>query len=188
MVLGMMLVLGAVWLLWRNSNESKVAEEKSEQVMQQLIVEMEQSLQDNTNHLDYKQKEMEEMQIDGEGYVGYLTIPSLKIKLPIKSEWSYSDLQSAPCRYYGATQTEDLVIAAHNYKSHFGNLKNIKMGERILFTNVNGKTYEYEAAEVVMLEATDVELLTNGEFELSLFTCTYDGSSRFVVRCIEIEK
>lgn len=187
MSLGILLMIGAAGLSLRNMNENKEAEEKSEQVVQQLIMEIEETAQAEPVVGDFRQKEMDNIQIDGKEYVGYLSIASLGINLPIRSEWSYSNLQMSPCRYSGSIHTEDLVIAAHNYKSHFGKIKDIKMGERILFTDIYGKTYEYEAAEAVVLGPKDVEILTNGEFELSLFTCTYDGGSRFVVRCAQVK-
>ena len=103
------------------------------------------------------------------------------------SEWDYAKLRVAPCRYGGSTVTEDLVIAAHNYTSHFGKLKELNIGEIVKFMDMNGKILQYEVAEVNVLEPTDIEEMINGEFSLSLFTCTYGGQSRLTVRCIEIK-
>ena len=51
--------------------------------------------------------------------IGILEIPALDLNLVISS-WSYSSLRLAPCRYSGSAYKGDLVIAAHNYQSHFG--------------------------------------------------------------------
>ena len=185
MILGLMLLAGSVVLFLYNQNENKAAEENSNQMIQKMVVEIEKTQQEEV-WIDPHQKEMKEMQIDGEGYVGYLSIPAIHRQLPIRAQWSYPNLKNSPCRYYGSVHTDDFVIAAHNYKSHFGNIKNLKMGERIIFTDIEGNVYEYEAVEAVVLGPEEVEVLTNGEFELSLFTCTYDGSSRFVLRCAKI--
>jgi sortase A len=38
-------------------------------------------------------------------------------------------------------------------------------------------------AALDILESTAVETMTAGEFDLTLFTCTYDGKSRVTVYC-----
>lgn len=55
-------------------------------------------------------------------YLGVLTIPALGLELPVQTEWSKANLKVSPCRQCGSTAGGDLVIAAHNYKSHFGRL------------------------------------------------------------------
>ena len=55
-------------------------------------------------------------------YIGILTIPSLGIELPVQDEWSYPNLKIAPCRYAGTVADGNLIVAAHNYRSHFGRI------------------------------------------------------------------
>ena len=55
------------------------------------------------------------------GYIGVLQIPSLDLTLPVISDWSYPALQIAPCRYEGSAYDGGMVIAGHNFDSHFGN-------------------------------------------------------------------
>lgn len=66
--------------------------------------------------------EMAATEIEGEDYIGILEIPSLEIVLPVMAEWSDSNLKIAPCRYHGSAYSGDLVIAGHNYRTHFGAL------------------------------------------------------------------
>lgn len=63
---------------------------------------------------------------DGEEYVGTITIPTLNIELPVMFEYSYTRLKKAPCRYYCNIYTNDLIICAHSYKTHFGELNRLK--------------------------------------------------------------
>ena len=58
-------------------------------------------------------------------YLGVLTIPALGLELPVQTEWSKANLKVSPCRQCGSTAGGDLVIAAHNYKSHFGRLSSL---------------------------------------------------------------
>lgn len=131
---------------------------------------------------------MKEVEIDGYRYIGYLSIPSLGLELPVMTVWNYSCLQIAPCRYSGSVKTDNLVIAAHNYASHFGNLTRLSQGDTVLFTDMDKKVYEYQVAEVVTLNPTAIEEMTAGEYALTLFTCTYSGQSRVTVHCEPVKK
>ena len=48
---------------------------------------------------------------------------------------------------------------------------------------MDGKVWKYEVAAVDILAPTDVEDMTAGDYDLTLFTCTYGGKSRVTVRC-----
>lgn len=56
---------------------------------------------------------------NGYEYIGYLSIPSIGLALPVMKQWSYAGLKIAPGRYSGSLYTDDLVIAGHNYNRHF---------------------------------------------------------------------
>lgn len=128
-------------------------------------------------------KEMPEVEINGQNYIGTLEIPTLELTLGIISHWNEERLQIAPCRYAGSAYTDDLVIAAHNYNSHFGKLKELQPGDGVLFTDTEGKTVEYYVVIQEILMPEDVEEMTDGRYDLTLFTCTYGGKSRVTVRC-----
>lgn len=131
--------------------------------------------------------EMSVVEIDGYGYIGFLSIPSLGVELPVMSEWDYVRLKIAPCRQFGTTWTDDLVIAAHNYKTHFGNLSVLQEGETVLFTDMNGLESQYAVAAVETLLPTSVDEVQNSSYDLVLYTCTYGGATRVVVFCERIE-
>ena len=130
--------------------------------------------------------EMDTIEIDGYEYIGTLSIPDYGLKLPVMSEWSYPGLKIAPGRYSGSVWTDDLIICGHNYERHFGNLRYLEEGDPITFTDVYGNVTAYEVEEVIILRPTDVETMMrreNGEWDLTLFTCTIGGQTRVTVRC-----
>ncbi len=131
--------------------------------------------------------EMTVTEIDGYGYIGYLSIPVLELELPIMSEWDYTRLKMAPCRYTGSTKTDDLVICAHNYTRHFGTLKNLKAGDLVSFTDMDGVTLTYEVAEIETLQPAEISKLTESCYELTLVTCTLGGKTRVTVRCQRLD-
>ena len=122
-------------------------------------------------------------ELDGAACIGVLEIPAIDLKLPVLSEWSYPLLKKAPCRYSGSAYLDNLVIAAHNYRTHFGKLKELEMGDEVIFTDAAGNRFEYKVAAVEALTPQSVEDMTSGEWALSLFTCTLDGKNRVTVRC-----
>ena len=137
-------------------------------------------LNDNTST---PEGEMPVIEIDGYGYIGVLQIPSLDLTLPVISDWSYPALQIAPCRYEGSAYDGGLVIAGHNFDSHFGNLSRLEPGDEIRFIDLSGHTFTYAVAETEVLDATAIDQMVNGGWDLTLFTCTLSGETRFTVRC-----
>ena len=84
-------------------------------------------------------RELSVVNIDGCPYIGYLTIPSQELEMPVADTWDDEILKTSLCRYYGSPFTDDLVIAGHNYKSSFGKLKNLAIGDEVSFTDMNGE-------------------------------------------------
>ena len=121
--------------------------------------------------------------IDGQNYIGVLSIPALELELPIISEWSYPRLKTAPCRYTGSVYKNDMIIAAHNYASHFGNLKYLQEGDEVAFTDMDGNVFRYEVALQETLQPTAITEIQQGDWDLTLFTCTIGGAYRVTVRC-----
>ena len=125
--------------------------------------------------------------IKGREYIGVLEIPSLNLSLPVMSSWSYPDLQISPCRYVGSAYMDNMVIAAHNYQTHFGRLKELNTGDEIIFTDVDGNVFRYVVAYQEQLQKTDVEEMQTGDWDLTLFTCTLSGQSRLTIRAQRLE-
>lgn len=127
--------------------------------------------------------EMPVKTVDGVDYIGVIAVPSLSLELPVASEWSYERLKISPCRYSGSVYSGDMVLCAHNYSSHFGQIKTLKPGDAVVFTDVDGNVYNYEVAELETLQPAAVDEMKSGEWDLTLFTCTIGGQTRVTVRC-----
>ena len=104
------------------------------------------------------------------------------------NEWSYPRLKLAPCRYSGSAYTGNLVIAAHNYRTHFGPIKNLTVGAQVTFTDVKGRRFSYEVSAVETIEATSVEDAVSNAWDLTLITCTPGGQARVAVRCLRADE
>ena len=182
MSVGVLFIGFAMCLLFYNNYENKKAWENSDTVIKSIRTSIEEEkLKDVT--VDPFDEEMKIKEIDGYGYIGYLSIPALELDLPVMSEWDYSRLKISPCRYYGSTKTDNLVIAAHNYRYHFGYLGKLKAGDIITFTDMEAETRQYEVTLVEQLMPTDVDKVKDSGDDLILYTCTYGGAKRITVRC-----
>lgn len=120
---------------------------------------------------------------EGNEFCGKILIEKLEIELPVYDKWDYTRLKTAPCRYSGGIDSDDIIIAAHNYKSHFGLLGELQIGDEIKFTDVDGTWHCYEVCELVRLDGTAVSDIQSGRWDFTLFTCTKSGKQRITVRC-----
>ena len=178
-VLGVLLLLTSLLLFLWNMYEAKQAGNAAQEALEKMKTQDEAISEDPDIYGD----EMTVAMIDGYEYIGYLSIPSAGLELPVMAEWDYKKLKLAPCRYSGSVDTGDLVIAAHNYSTHFRSLWHIPIGEVVYFTDMEGIRSAYVVEDVETLAPTSIEAMTNGGYALTLFTCNYGGSARVTVRC-----
>jgi len=127
--------------------------------------------------------EMPVREVDGHAYIGTLEFPALELSLPVMAGWSYPDLKLAPCRYAGSVYSDDMVVAGHNYRTHFGRLSRLQTGDEVSFADVDGNKFSYTVESLEQLPPTAVEEMNSGEWDLTLFTCTLGGKARLAVRC-----
>ncbi len=130
--------------------------------------------------------------VDGYDYIGYVSIPSIGLALPVMKQWSYAGLKIAPGRYSGSLYTDDLVIAGHNYARHFSPIKRLAVGTEVLFVDMDGKVWHYEVTANEVLQPTQIEKMTtksdSDSWDLTLFTCTTGGRARYALRCTRTDK
>lgn len=208
-VMGAVLLLSALFLVIYNIAEDKKSGETAERVLSALKRDTpeypapdESSVMPAAEQYDLyaeyeaaeessSEPEMETLALDGDLYIGIIAIPELNIELPVAADWSYPKLKKTPCRYMGSVNTDDLIICAHNYNTHFGTIKNLHTDSEILFTDVQGKTYRYLVLSMEELPGTAVEQMQFGDaddWDLTLFTCTLGGRSRVTVRAVKAEE
>lgn len=194
---GLILVTAAVLLLVYNLWDGHRARESEEAILAEYLQENKKvsespdasDKEDKQNTPDYllnPDMDMPEYTLKSLGDVaciGILEIPALDLELPVISSWSYSSLRLAPCRYSGSAYKGDLVIAAHNYQSHFGGLRTLPEGSEVFFTDAVGNRFSYYVAVTEALTPWSVDDMTSGEWPLTLFTCTLDSQNRVTVRC-----
>ena len=197
MALGLVLILAAAAVTGYNLLEARNAGEASAVLVQEIqaqlpaptlppdqeIVLPAETLPD---YVRFPGMEMPVVTLDGADYIGTLEIPVLELTLPVMADWSYPALKTAPCRYEGSAYTGDLILMAHNYDSHFGRLKDLRPEDAVLLRDMEDNLFSYRVVELETLDADAVDYMSAGDWDLTLFTCTYGGQSRVTIRCEEI--
>ena len=211
LIIGTVLILAALSLFLYNRRENAVVEKATAEVSLQLEEQIEEARRQkeleksgNTGESENGEEgdasspastpapaetvdtSMTVTTIQNHDYIGRLSIPGQGLDLPIMNDWDYVNLQIAPCRYAGSTKSHDLVICAHNFDCHFGVLKDMSVGDDVIFTDMDGKTWYYTVAAVETLDPGAIDEMISGEYDLTLFTCTYGGATRVTVRCEQV--
>lgn len=201
MIIGLLLLAAALFLTGYNLFDEYRAGKAAESVLEALREQIpdpsseagslsESLVQDPAEAPDYvvnPDMEMPELEIDRDYYIGILELPSLGKTFPVMSEWSYVNLKIAPCRYSGSAYSGNFTIAGHNYSTHFGPIGKLSAGDQVIFTDTEGRRFVYEVRAVETLEPTAVEDMLSNEWDLTLFTCTFDVQARVAVRCLKTD-
>lgn len=92
---------------------------------------------------------------------------------------------------FGINQVGNTVIQGHNYRNglFFSNLSKLSNGDSIYITDQTGTQIEYKVYKVFEAESTDSSFYrrdTAGLREITLSTCTNDGSLRTIVLAKEV--
>ena len=184
---GICCLLAAAGLLlfnrWSEANAADTSQTMLQSVQQQIA-----DPAPTPNAPQSAPAEMPTGTVNGYECIGILSIPVLELELPVLTDWSYAKLKVAPCLYYGSYYGTDFVIAAHNYRSHFGRLNQLQPGDLVLFTDMSGTVHGYQVVLLETLPANATEAMITSGFDLSLYTCTPGGGSRVTVRCSAVKE
>lgn len=203
-VIGAVLIASALLLFLYNEREDAQAGMQSEEVLSEVhaAIAARKELNDTatktlpennetaepTEETEPQEKELPAVEVQGYSCIGVLSIPDIEIELPVLSDWDYVRLTVAPCRQFGSSRTDDLVIAAHNYSSHFGALSKLELGAEIIFTDMDGIENHYELKRLVTLAPNAVDEVQYSGYDLVLYTCTPGGRTRVVAFCDHVAK
>jgi len=182
MVSGALCIIGALALAGYNiwdENRAGESVETDYAVLAEVIPEKDEEEQPIVPE---EQPMMTYMEVDGRKYVGYLEIPAIDKYLPVQADCAESLLKHSPCLYDG-TIYDGMIIAGHNYRSHFSPLKQLDLGADIYFHDVDGNVWQYTLTATEVIDGYDVDAMKAGDWDLTLFTCTYGGEERYTLRC-----
>lgn len=193
--IGILAIIAGLGLAAYNVYDSWRAKQASQKIIDEIPDIPE---EDIPLYKQYPDMLMPAVEIDGYRYIAVLEIPSIHLKLPVMEEWDYKRLKIAPCRYSGSAYTRDMVIAGHNYRSHFSKIKWLDPGTEVILHDMAGNTFHYKIEWTEIIHPLDVSDMKDrikedpedkkktidAGWDLTLFTCTTGGSTRFTARCV----
>ncbi|MEG1886844.1 MAG: sortase [Oscillospiraceae bacterium] len=174
------LLLAAACCIWQQN----CANDKHAALSSAALLENAQAYIKVENPTESTELKVEYSFVATEGIIGVLKIPTLSLTLPVQADYGEALLQNAPCRY--TTVHEDsskLIVCGHNYRRQFGRLQRLKHGDEVCFTDMNNNNFRYFVSEITTIAPYDSAAFETGDWDLSLFTCTLDGSRRVLIRC-----
>ena len=175
--LGITLILLALGITIYNLAVDYLSGKKAKVILDKLDAQIEDRSSADTNHEDDSNTKMPAIDIDGKNYIGIITIPSINIKLPVLEEYSEKNMKIAPVLYKGTIYQKNAIIAAHSYASQFKYIQKLKIGDQVLFEDIDGHFFKYEVIKKERLSTSDVDLMESGEWDLTLFTCTTSNAN-----------
>ena len=187
-VLGVLLLLAAAGFVLYNRHDEQRAGNAARETLEKLVIATPMT-SETVGELyipDFEISEDIDMPsefIEGFDYVGILDMPTIGIRLPVISECRDNALRMAPCCYSGSAYKGNFVIAGHNYTAHFGRLGRLKVGDPITFTDIDGYEFHYTVYGTEILDGSAVREMLDNSWDMTLFTCTLDRTSRITVRC-----
>ena len=130
-------------------------------------------------------KQLPVVMIDDYPYCGYLSIPDIDLEMPVVNDTTTKNMKYSLCRYKGDPYQNNMIIDGHNYRSVFRKLRDLEIGDDVFFTDMDGEVFHYTVLENEVIAGTDIDGMIGGEWDLTLFTCTYGGADRYTIRCVE---
>ncbi len=191
MSLGCCCLLAAATLALLNSWTESQAKAEADQLTASLASMLAESATNSIDGVDSGLEnnttgEISSLDIGGYDVCGALSIPAIDIELAVISTWSYPKLNISACRYSGSPEGQ-LIIMAHNYAQHFGKLNELSAGDDVVFTDIEGIAHNYRVSATETWATNQLQEILSGEdWALTLFTCTYGGANRVVVRCTRV--
>ena len=130
------------------------------------------------------------LSIDNNYVIGVIEIEKINIKYPIFYGYSKDLLEIGTCRIFGPFPDSigNLCIISHNYNDErfFSRLNKLEINDVIKIYDNLGNKYMYYVYDKYEISSSDISVLsqnTNGNFELTLITCTNTNfNNRLVIK------
>lgn len=192
-----LLIIAAVivgGVIFHKQYEDQVYEKENKELV--IVFHEEIKKVDNENSKnDKKEKKKIDLKYKGQKVIGLIEIPAIDLEYPILEKTTKLAMATSISRYYGGEINElgNVSLAGHNNYSGtmFGRNKNLKKGDKVLLTDLTGKTLEYEIFDIFVTHPDDTKVLETKDKtirEVTLITCKNGRSERLIIKAKEIIK
>lgn len=186
LIIALIIIIGVI--LQKRNQDQKYEEENLEIV--ELFHSEEEAIVD-----DEQSEDAEKIQLQYQGYnvIGLIEIPAIDLEYPILEKTTQETMNISISRFYGGDINEygNVSLAGHNNYSGtmFGKNHNLKLEDKVLLTDLTGRTIEYEIYDIFSTDPNDTSILETTEpdkREVTLITCKNGRSKRLIIKAREI--
>lgn len=131
----------------------------------------------------YSDPEMPALSLEGQDYIGLLEVPGYGVTLPIGSQWNTRKIGSFPCRFWGSTYDNSLVIGGSGEGGQLDFCGSIDLGAYISVTDMTGSRYTYTVTRVDRASHAETDWLLSSGFDLTIFARAPLSFEYIAVRC-----
>ena len=124
--------------------------------------------------------------------IGLIKIPAIDLEYPILGGTTMKMIDTSIIRFYGGEINEygNVSLAGHNNYNGtmFGKNKNLKVEDKILLTDLTGRTIEYVIYDIFVTDPNDTSILETKDEktrEVTLITCKNGRSQRLIIKARE---
>jgi LPXTG-site transpeptidase (sortase) family protein len=188
--------IGLLTFNYFGSIKSNVFNEKNIQLLEQQIVVPQELIDVETGDDVGEEPTITTPTTDGDGYIGYLTVPDVNVKRGFTNfDSPYNQLKYNIMLIEGSTMPDvkngNLILAGHNGHSSysfFKDLYKLDMGA-YAYINYNGKIYSYKLKNRYDVpKVGTISITRNPDVStLTLITCHHTDNDKQVVFIFELE-
>ena len=131
----------------------------------------------------YSNPEMPAIELDGYDFCGLLELPGYGVRLPVGDDWSCLNVLRWPCRYGGSAYDGSLILAGADQPEQLEVCKRLEIDDLICFTDLTGMEFRYRVARVDRTSQIDLDVLTRGDYQLTLYIKDSYSMEYILVRC-----
>ena len=148
--------------------------------------------QEKENSKNDKENKQVDLKYKGYNVIGLIEIPAIDLEYPILEKTTKLTMATSISRFSGGEINEygNVSLAGHNNYSGtmFGKNKKLKLNDKILLTDLTGRTIKYEIYDIFVTDPNDTKILeTNDKTkrEVTLITCKNGRSERLIIKARE---
>lgn len=179
LILGACLLVGAIvtLMLWRwNIHSSEKRAGYYVETLQALIPEPQDAVPE-----ERRDNTMSIVSVDGTDFVGIVELPRYASALPVGAEWGKAS--QYPCRFSGSVYDGTMQIGATTQKGQYDFYRELSVGDRVVFTDVEGNRYTFVITSLRYEEHADQAALQRDDKPLTLFIKNIYSFEYLIVFC-----
>lgn len=180
--IGVLLLAAALLLFGYNLYQDYSSNKQNKLILSQIHTELKPD--EIALYRQYPQIPLPTIEIDNLTYVGTIKAESIDLHTPILANYDPVTLKVTPALYSGSAYQNNMIILGHSYQSCFGKLAYMKRGDVITFEDVSGNIFIYEVIDIQIIHENNFDAILSQEeaYDLTMFTCTWSGVERVVIR------